>query len=60
MATHRYHLPTEQLKRIAKLEQRELDAITRRRTGRQDHQRASQDVARQALRAALWPAPSIS
>ena len=60
MATHRYHLPTEQLKRIAKLEQRELDAITRRRTGRQDQQNASRAVERQALLAALWPAPPIS
>lgn len=60
MATHRYHLPTEQRKRIATLEQRELDAITRRRNGREDQQAASQAVSRQALRAALWPTPSTS
>lgn len=60
MATHRYHLPTEQLKRIARVEQRELDAITRRRHNRHDQQAATRAVERQTLRAALWPSPPTS
>jgi hypothetical protein len=55
MKTHRFHLPTAELKKIAKLELREVDAITRHRTLRQEAQQVRQDVERQALRAALWP-----
>jgi hypothetical protein len=56
MKAHRFHLPTAELKKIARLEMREVDAITRRRACRRDHQEARQAVERQALRDALWPA----
>lgn len=55
MHAHRFHLPTLELKKLARLETRELDAIARRRTTRLERQAADQAEAREALRAALRP-----
>lgn len=55
MHAHRFHLPTLELKKLARLETRELDAITRRRTSRHERQAADQADAREALRTALRP-----
>ncbi len=42
MHAHRFHLPTLELKKLARLETREPDAITRRRTSRHERQAADQ------------------
>lgn len=55
MHAHRFHLPTLELKKLARLETRELDAIARRRRTRLERQAADQAEAREALRAALRP-----
>ncbi len=60
MHAHRFHLPTLELKKLARLETRELDAIARRRRTRLERQAADQAEARKALRAALRPSGGAS
>lgn len=53
MKTYRYHLPTEERRKLHRLERLEVDQIARRRVNRAERLRRRQEEDKSALREAL-------
>ncbi|MDI3467597.1 MAG: hypothetical protein OJF50_006418 [Nitrospira sp.] len=53
MKTYRYHLPTEERRKLQRLERLEVDQIARRRANRAERLRRRQEEDKSALREAL-------